>query len=421
MLATALLVAFCLGLDADAATPALSERAKKLVDKILALAKEKAIDLEKTEALRTFALGQLADPETSFSKDVIAAIECRSKVAAAEAELEKQGELKRDSEAWKDRIAAAAKDCTDPAPSTGGMAPAPGKTDDKDNEYPAIPIGSKVNFYIGAISLNPYSLSKNTNGTYDFSPRDSASTDMFLELRYINRWSLSSKCETIADTNTMSSNGWLPWRGNKGNLFDVDARLGFVLRNSGTNQQFSANSAIGGGDFHSELNFGLPVFRQSYRSTGDEYPTHAHAINLEIGGGAVTEKTFQAVHPIAFAGIGYHASFRAPFSLDKEKSKKKEGDEYTSYGTFSTRIGIGWIDQPEFTDVTGTTVKAERNLPRFSLDAHPVWESEIYYPIPNKNIMLTIAGRMYFADAPAPWTISVGLNVGLDRVMGLFQ
>ncbi len=421
-----LLAAVCLVLNAHAATPGLSESAKKLVGTILALAKKEKIELKDTEAMRKLALEQLADPKNDFGKAVLAAVACRSENAAAALELgtklEKDGEIKRDSEAWKEKFTALEKDCPDPldVPKTKNQ------TKTATNEYPAIPISSKVNFYIGAISLNPYSLSKNTNGTYDFSPRDKASTDMFIELRYINRWSLSSKCETIFDSDGHRSTGWRPWGGKHGNLFDVDARLGFVLRDSGTNQQFSANSAIGGGDFHSELNLGFPIFRQSYSPIiNGGNPTHAHAINLEIGGGAVTEKTFQAVHPIAFAGVGYHVSFLAPFSTEKAKSKGKDGEEdageYASYGTFSTRIGIGLIDQPEFTDVTGTTVKAERGLPRFSLEAHPVWESEVYFPIPNKNIMLTVAGRMYFADAPAPWTISVGLNLGLDKVMGLFQ
>lgn len=419
-----LLAAVCLVLNAHAAAPALSESAKKLVDTILALANTGKIELKDTKAMRKLALEQLADPKNDFGKAVLAAVVCRSENAAAalelETKLEKEGEIKRDSAAWKEKFAELDKDCPDPT-----VIAKPKGDEPKANEYPAIPISSKVNFYIGAISLNPYTLSKNSSGTYDFSPRDKASTDMFIELRYINRWTMSSKCETICDTGGKRSDGWLPWGGTRGNLFDVDARLGFVLRNSGTNQQFSANSAIGGGDFHSELNFGLPIFRQSYSpAIGDKPPTHAHAINLEIGGGAVTEKTFQAVHPIAFAGVGYHASFRAPFSTDKDKSKQEDGEgagEYASYGTFSTRIGIGLIDHPEFTDVTGTTVKAERGLPRFSLEAHPVWESEVYFPIPNKNIMLTVAGRMYFADAPAPWTISVGLNLGLDKVMGLFQ
>ncbi|HTI70506.1 MAG TPA: hypothetical protein VMF06_11105 [Candidatus Limnocylindria bacterium] len=268
--------------------------------------------------------------------------------------------------------------------------------DTKTTELPTLNSSTlfhSVAIAAGSYFLSPYSISLDsatapTKATLDNS---GSTTSPFIEFAFLNRCVLNPEATNfnIFDGDDFAK---LP------QSIDIESHVGFTFRGSTQSTNFSASTIAGGGDFYGDFTFAAPLFR---RLSGDV----VHQVTLEASGGVVTEKTFIAAHPNAFAGLGYEVKVPA---FNSKSSALFEG-----------RIGYGWLDIPDFLDSTRSTVRLNGSLPQFDLEGSPTMGTFLAYPI--GKIFLTVSAQVYFRENPAPWSIRVGTIVPIEALTGLFS
>jgi hypothetical protein len=260
----------------------------------------------------------------------------------------------------------------------------------------------------GATFQNPYVVNVSKDKTTATLDNAGNSTAGFLEFTYLNRYVLRPAAEKETTWN-ITQGLWLP--NGLMRLPDVEFHAGFNFANgmgSASNTSYSAAAIAGGGDFYSDASFGLPLYRYNA-----EQGLQRHQVSLEASGGVTTEKSFEAVHPQAFVGIGYEASFKA---LGLQASTN-------ACGYFMGRVGAGWVDSPRILSTTSsnTQVVVSGGLPKFDFDAAPVASvgASLLYPL-TENVYLAVNGSVYLKDNPSPWNVSVGASIPFASISKMF-
>lgn len=262
-------------------------------------------------------------------------------------------------------------------------------------------------FSFGTKLLNPYALQSQGGTNYLLSNRSDTEVDPFLELSYRNSWVVSRVLSSEKEENRLeaslgmvsffgASNKFKAWW-KQDDFFQQDIALGFVIRGSTdplTEQ--SGNAIAGSGDFY--LNYNTDIL-PLYRSVSD---ATAKQFSLSSGFSLVTDRAFQDIHPNAFIGSSFEVAFKWP-SPDK-------------VGLLTVRGGYGWIDSPQITGgTTNIIVGADRGLPIFALEGAPMVSAQASIPMAD-GVFFTAGGQAFIRDTPAPWSLSLGLTLSMDRL-----
>lgn len=251
----------------------------------------------------------------------------------------------------------------------------------------------------GAKFVSPYTIHVDgTNGTLE---KSGDSTSAFIEFTLLDRYVLRPDSEEEVHGSFLGAKPISPFS----HLPDVESHIGFSFANSSGPSTYTATTIAGGGDFYSDASLGLPFARWSNGA-------HRQQVTFELAGGVITEKSFMAVHPNAFAGLGYQAAFR-PWYLP--------GTNHLS-ALLTGRVGVGWIDVPSDISKASTniTVAVSGGLPLFELKPYPTLGVSFLLPI-SDSIYLTVGGNAYMKDDPAPWNITVGATMPFDKLGSKFK
>jgi hypothetical protein len=282
------------------------------------------------------------------------------------------------------------------------------KAANADNQKPKAPIGEDPNtrhdtndiwghisIWTGAKFSNPYKIVGN-----QLSAAGSTS-DGYIELN------LSSRYVERSGTNTDWS-----WSGTnriaKGSIAfspfweygpDIDTRLGYIFRGGGTPTNFVASTVVGSADFYGDTSIGLPLVR--FCSLGGSWKQQ---LSLELNGGFATAKDELSLHPNAFFGLGWQASYQAMGTTDR--------------GYWYGRAGVSLIDQPILIDGTDTVVLNQLSQPEYDLTWVPSIGVIVTYPL-SSTISLQAGVNAYFTQSvPASWNATIGATLDLDKFFG---
>ncbi len=276
-----------------------------------------------------------------------------------------------------------------------------------------------VSLNTGSYLINPYKIA-NTN---QIAQGDSEAT-FYLELmaNYVWAWNPERRQRSVktfsSDTNW---NGWtgLTWVNPLKNT-DVQARLAFFLHDG--NEDSTASTIVGSGEFASELTLGFPLLhgvffdeQKAPSSSNAEIlyakTTSAHSINLITSYGVTTDRHAFDAHHRYFLGLGYRAAFKAPFEMAQGEKEREV--------LINIQLGCAWIESTDYVDETSRTIKLiNGDLPDYSLKAGIAMEAEFYYPI-NKATYATFGTRIYGGHNPNPWNAYIGITWSFDKLLKL--
>jgi hypothetical protein len=265
---------------------------------------------------------------------------------------------------------------------------------------PSIPYSAFLSS--GARFTGPYTIHVTNSTSPGVLDNSGNNTVGFLEFDYINRYVFRPprELERQQHGDLFGFEFVKPWE----HAPDIEARIGFNFANSTGTSNYTASTMVGSGDFYSDTRVGLPLFRHTTKAQRQQ-------ISLEGEGGMTTDKSFMAVHPSAFVGLGYQTSFRPHI-----------GSSSTNVcGFLSGRLGAGWIDVPSTTGSVpgGVGVKLDGNgLPVFHLDPSPCFGVLLVYPI-TESLFLELDSNTYIRHEPANWNVSVGFVIPLGKVASI--
>lgn len=262
----------------------------------------------------------------------------------------------------------------------------------------------QISLWTGARLDSPYSIVV-SNGVGTLKPSRSSS-DGYLEIelnsRYVTR---NGTADDIliwpSAKHTIPGNG-PNWMIPGDRMPDIDARMGYVFRNSSAPGSFDTSTVVGGSDLYGNTSVGFP-FAQI---CGTNY-TWKGQLSLELAGGFATDKEHLNIHPNFFGGIGAQASFTAI------------GFGSTNYqGFWYGRAGEALVDEPALFAGTNTVHLNGLGEPEFNLHWVPSIGTVIVYPL-NSWLSLQAGADAYFTSGPPSlWTLSVGVTLNVDKVFG---
>jgi hypothetical protein len=260
----------------------------------------------------------------------------------------------------------------------------------------------RVFFWTGAKLENPYTIDTQAKTLKS----SGSSSDPFIEVsfseRYVMRngefddlkwpWAKNHQDETPNDHRVHAINPLY-------DVFDMSGSFGYVFGGGNTSNTFSASTIAGGSDIYCDTSIGLPVLR--YCSA--DYSLKQQ-FSLELGGGFVTDKQLDVIHPNMFVGGGYQGKFP------------------NFVGTTNLpiywlgRVGLGYIDQPTLMS-TNVVVHNRGGLiiPAFHTTWVPSLGTTIILPL-TSALNLQAGGNVYFASTPAAWNITIGVSLDLTKL-----
>ena len=279
--------------------------------------------------------------------------------------------------------------------------------------------GLKYMFFIspGATFQSPFLVSYNqANGTASLTNAGS-STVGTLDFNFIDRYVLRPQRANYYGTaddgrwhyiNKWGESGFLG--GLRNIVFDPDFdwNIGILFANgspssSGSNV-YSSSTIAGSGNFWVNTSVGFPLLR----SRSD---TFVQQITAEISGGATTDEKFLAVHPSFLVGGGYQGAwYNAPTLV---------GSSTNNPAFVFSRVGYGFIDMPVLSTSTNLNVKVT-NLPQYQLKWAPALATGLYYPL-GGGVYFSLQMNAYFMKNPAPWNITVGVSMPLNKIGDIFK
>lgn len=262
----------------------------------------------------------------------------------------------------------------------------------------------QISLWTGARIDSPYSIVV-SNGVGTLKPSRSSS-DGYIEIelnsRYVTR---NGTADDILiwpwAKHTIPGNG-PNWMIPGDRMPDIDARMGYVFRNSSAPGSFDTSTVVGGSDLYGNTSVGFP-FAQI---CGTNYSWKGQ-LSLEAAGGFATDKEHLNIHPNFFAGVGAQASFTAI------------GFGSTNYqGFWYGRAGEALVDEPALFPGTNTVHLNGLGEPEFDLHWVPSIGTVIIYPL-NSWLSLQAGADAYFTSRPPSlWTLSIGVTLNVDKVFG---
>lgn len=245
----------------------------------------------------------------------------------------------------------------------------------------------RVFIHGGYISLNPFSFTPNTNGT--FTLNDSGSTSAgYVEFQYNKRWAWDWLEPGLAQ---IRSAQWM-WPFSRPSDFDLQARLAYSFVDSDKDK---ISSIVSGGNLSAEITVGTPFLK---------YQNDWLRCSVDFEGtyGATSDRSDFDIHSTTIFGIGYHAS------VDSELFPGKI--------LFSFRLGGGMVEIPEIIDSQNATVESDLRRPRFEQEWGTLATTgELLVPICT-NTYIVAGGRLYANSDPNQWSAYVGLSQGADSL-----
>jgi hypothetical protein len=269
------------------------------------------------------------------------------------------------------------------------------------NKPPSIPYQAFIS--VGSEFVNPYGISvvNPTPGSKGVLTNAGNSTVGYVEFDYINRHVLRSFGRDQVTGNWFGGSFVCPVT----QAPDVQFSMGFLFDNGTTitNGQTYSAQILAGADYYSQLTLGFPIWRL-------DKPGQSHQISLEASGGVATEKSFEEVHPNAFAGLAYETSFN-PMLLTSATN---------NCGFFMAKAGAGWIDVPSLVGSNNAVNLDNNGTPIF--DLKPNWQLGAYlaYPLTSK-LYLTVEANDYLGGKPDSWNVKVGASIPLDGLSATFS
>lgn len=268
----------------------------------------------------------------------------------------------------------------------------------------------------GAEFLNPFVVSVPSATPHGFGTLTNAghSTVAYVQFDYINRYVLRQT--PSSQWTGRSTNYWinrdLSFGGSWVNPLitppDIQFNVGFLLGNGGnqTTPSYSAQT-VASSDFYSQFGLGFPIWQLDGKDQRNQ-------VSLEFAGGVTTEQGFELVHPNAFFGLGYEATFTPIIG-----SATTNG-----CGFFVARMGGCLVDYPSLTG-NGNQVNLDGNgVPVFKESWAGACGTYLAYPL-TQSIYLTVDANCYFGflggQPPDSWNIKVGASIPLDKIAEKFS
>ena len=182
---------------------------------------------------------------------------------------------------------------------------------------------------------------------------------------------------------------------------DIDARFGYLFRGSSAPTNFNSSTVVGSADFYADTSIGVPLVRYA---SDDNY--WKHQVSLELNGGFASAKDHLDLHPNAFVGLGWQASFFM---------------NSTNQGYWIGRAGYAWVDQPILMHGTNTVELDQLQQPKFAMKGAPSIGIIVSFPLTSALSFQTSANAYFLDHPPASWNASIGLSVDISKVFGALK
>lgn len=287
------------------------------------------------------------------------------------------------------------------------------KPDGKDIELSEVSVaGSHFSLHAGAFLLNPYRVENITNGVGTLSQNDAEAAWFFeLAVNWVSAWEPGRRERLYLDTKRINPNnvgngrvifkpGKLSYRNP-----DVQARFAAFLHNNDDDK--TASTIVGSGEFSGEVTLGLPLFGAMFLEGEDidsgetfyNQTTSAHFVDLIYSYGATTDRGNFDVHHRNLAGLAYRAAYKVP-------TNKKIRRELL----MDVRAGAAWIESTPFEDERNRLVKVD-----YETELGWALETELYYPL-GDTANIVMGSRIYGGHDPNPWNAYIALSLSVEEL-----
>lgn len=403
---------------------ALKTDAKKFSDKIaeqkqLAADQQKIIeDKQKTdkeraaaESQKRIALATVEQTQKKLNANVAQQKVLRAKFAKSQAEIATQADpfdLKAQSAFEEAKVReASAKDIQEAL--------------DRDIRVQATdPSRASFGFtHAGLRMLSPYSIVPEMDSSTPAKPtgrkllKSDANTKVggFFEFVYTNVWAWRPGRQINNDGEPLKTSDGMqhilaywaepPNRNQIMNWFDNSwDTIGRVSFEFGKDDQPSAATITGSGDFNAEITFDRHLARGI---SMDDHMAFSGSATLSIAG--VTDRSTFKVHPRLLMGGSVALSFDDPFSTGSRKV------------WFRMQGGPAIIDGLVFDDTARSTsiLLTHGDVPKYEHKHAWAFETELFWPL-RETAMLAMGTRLYGDTRPAPWSLYLSLTVPVTSI-----